>query len=149
ITAARVLGVPHPPGYPLYTMLGHLAGLLPLGSPALRVNLLSAVLHAAAVGLTALLTFRLLGPDGRPPAADRARPPARPEPAAAAAAARALAAPVGALLLAFSTAFWGYATVAEVFPLNTFLAALLLLLLLEWARRPQRLALLFASALGC
>src|SRR5437588_516850 len=29
ITAAVVLGVPHPPGYPLFTILGHLFSLVP------------------------------------------------------------------------------------------------------------------------
>lgn len=39
--AAFCLGLPHPPGYPLVTLLGHLAIRLPLGSPAFRMNLLS------------------------------------------------------------------------------------------------------------
>src|SRR5262245_1460464 len=34
ISAASVLGVAHPPGYPLYMLVGHLARLLPGGSPA-------------------------------------------------------------------------------------------------------------------
>lgn len=37
------LGIVHPPGYPLYTVLGHLFSLLPIGDPAFRVNLFSAV----------------------------------------------------------------------------------------------------------
>ena len=41
IAAAHRLGVAHPPGYPLYTFLGWLALKIPLGEPALRVNLLS------------------------------------------------------------------------------------------------------------
>ena len=35
IAAAYVLGVAHPPGYPLYMLLGYLASHLPGGSPAL------------------------------------------------------------------------------------------------------------------
>ncbi len=46
IAAAYVLGVAHPPGYPLYTLLGHLATMLPGGSPALRMNLMSGLLDA-------------------------------------------------------------------------------------------------------
>src|SRR5262245_63683496 len=60
ITAARVWGVAHPPGYPLYTMLGHVSMWLPFGSPALRMNLLSAVLDAAAVGVVFVLLYRLV-----------------------------------------------------------------------------------------
>ncbi|HUO58679.1 MAG TPA: DUF2723 domain-containing protein [bacterium] len=46
ITASVLLGIPHPPGYPLHTLLGHLFSLLPLSHYPFRVNLLSAVLSA-------------------------------------------------------------------------------------------------------
>lgn len=49
-TAAYVLGVPHPPGYPLYTLVGHVFTWLPL-EPALSVNLMSATFGALAVAL--------------------------------------------------------------------------------------------------
>jgi tetratricopeptide (TPR) repeat protein len=39
--AAACLGLPHPPGYPLFTLLGHFACGIPLGSPAFRINLFS------------------------------------------------------------------------------------------------------------
>ncbi len=51
ILAAHSLGIPHPPGYPLWLLLARCADLLPWGSVALRVNALSALLCAAAVGL--------------------------------------------------------------------------------------------------
>ncbi|MBM3130256.1 MAG: DUF2723 domain-containing protein [Chloroflexi bacterium] len=56
IVAAYTLGVPHPPGYPAYTLLAHLFTWIPLGSIAYRVNLFSAVSAALAVGVLALLT---------------------------------------------------------------------------------------------
>ncbi|MGH7740169.1 MAG: protein O-mannosyl-transferase family, partial [bacterium] len=56
ITAAWLLGLPHPPGYPLYTLIGHLFSSLPLGGIGFRVNLLSALLAA----LNSLLIFQLL-----------------------------------------------------------------------------------------
>ena len=43
ITAACTLGVPHPSGYPAYTLLGWLVCQIPLGNIAWRFNLLSAV----------------------------------------------------------------------------------------------------------
>src|SRR5581483_11864636 len=47
--AALRLGVAHPPGYPLYALLGHLwILLLPLGSAVYRLNLLSAAGGAGA-----------------------------------------------------------------------------------------------------
>src|SRR3990172_1746314 len=46
-----VLGIAHPPGYALYTLLGKLFSLLPLGEIAYRVNLMSGFFGAWAVGL--------------------------------------------------------------------------------------------------
>ena len=46
--AAATLGVAHPTSYPLYVLLARLAWLVPLGDPAFRLNLLSAVAGAAA-----------------------------------------------------------------------------------------------------
>ncbi|KAJ7406363.1 hypothetical protein BTVI_65747 [Pitangus sulphuratus] len=58
ITAAYELGVAHPPGYPLFTLLAKVAtGLLPGGSPASRVNLLCGFLGAAAASLLFYTVF--------------------------------------------------------------------------------------------
>jgi len=56
ITAAAKFGVPHPPGYPLWTMTGFLIShLLPVGNLAWRINLLSAIFGAAANAVLTLL----------------------------------------------------------------------------------------------
>ena len=48
IAAAKVLGIPHPPGTPLFVLLAHVWGLaVPIGEYALRTNLLSALFSAA------------------------------------------------------------------------------------------------------
>ena len=119
ITASYVAGVAHPPGYPVYTMLGWAATHLWPGSPAVIMNFLSALFHAATVGLIALLTARLLVP-GWP------RGEGRREATVAGIAAGAS--------LALSTAFWAYSLVAEVFALNDLFAVALLLLAVEWYR---------------
>ncbi len=52
IAAAKTLGIPHPPGTPLFVMIAHVwAMLLPIGEYAFRTNLLSAVLSARGSGL--------------------------------------------------------------------------------------------------
>jgi hypothetical protein len=51
ITVGATAGVAHPPGYPLYTLLVILAAAIPLGDVAVRVNLVSALGGALAVGL--------------------------------------------------------------------------------------------------
>ena len=62
ITAAVTLGIQHPPGYPLPTLLGRCAVLaLPLGSMAWRVNLLSAGLGVLAALLAGLLALKWAG----------------------------------------------------------------------------------------
>ena len=49
ITTSYRFGVPHPPGAPLYTLLGRLFSMLPFGEIAFRVNLLSAASGIATV----------------------------------------------------------------------------------------------------
>ena len=58
ILAAASLGVPHPPGYPLWTLLARLAAAIPVGDLPWRVNALSAVLSALSVGVLWLLARR-------------------------------------------------------------------------------------------
>lgn len=58
-TVAAVLGIAHPTGYPLYTLLGKTFTWWPWGSVAYRVSLMSAVSAALAAGGIALLAGRL------------------------------------------------------------------------------------------
>ena len=51
IAAAKTLGIPHPPGTPLFVMIAHVwAMLFPVGEYAFRTNLLSALLSALGAG---------------------------------------------------------------------------------------------------
>ena len=60
ITAAYTLGIPHPPGNPLFVLLGRVASLLPFGGVAYRVNLLAAACSALAAGIWFLVAERVL-----------------------------------------------------------------------------------------
>ena len=62
-TVAPLLGTAHPTGYPTYVILGWLASaiLSPIGEPALRMNVLSAVFVGVAAGVTVVLVRRLTG----------------------------------------------------------------------------------------
>ena len=61
IAAVKVLGLPHPPGNPLFVLVGHVFGLLPIPvSYAARINLFVALLMAIAAGLWFLVTERIL-----------------------------------------------------------------------------------------
>jgi len=64
LSAATTLGVPHAPGYPLWTILAHLViKMLPTGNPALAVNLFSALCLAVAAVLAYLAFRELCGDD--------------------------------------------------------------------------------------
>jgi hypothetical protein len=61
IAAAKVLGIPHPPGNPLFIIMAHTWGLLPLAADyAVRINLFAAVTSAAAAGFWFLVAERWL-----------------------------------------------------------------------------------------
>src|SRR5438477_6680845 len=59
IAVSYILGIPHPPGTPLYVLLGRIATLIPLGNVAQRVNGLSALASALAVMFSYLVIVRL------------------------------------------------------------------------------------------
>lgn len=52
---SHLLGIAHPPSYPLYLLLAKGASLVPIGDVAWRVNVLTALLGAAAIFLAGLL----------------------------------------------------------------------------------------------
>lgn len=108
-TSAYTLGIAHNTGYPLFMLLAKLFTFLPVGDPAYRVNLFSAVAAAATVAFTYVLVYRLT--------------------------ARKSAALLSAALFAFSSTLWGNATWAEAYTLNAFLTVSILLLLDVWRRR--------------
>lgn len=111
--ASATLGVAHPPGYPLYVLLGRLfVVLFPVGSAAFRVNLLSAVFGAAAAAFFFLFARAHL----------RGRMPDAPE------LPRTVAALALAALFAFSRSIWMESVKAEVYTLNLFWIALFLFL---------------------
>ena len=150
IVAARSLGVAHPPGFPLYVLLAHLATLVPAGSVAVRVNFASALF---AAGAAAVVTFALVegmsadsfspsGAAGETRNTGRKRK-SRPSKTPNASVARvipptlqnsALPAVTAGLLFACSRTLWSYATITEVYTLNTLLIALIVWCMFRWRR---------------
>ncbi len=124
ITAAYTLGIAHPPGYPLWCLLAKGCSLLvPLGSVAFRVALLSSFLGALTVGGVYLILRTL--------------------------SLSAAVSLVGSWALAFSLDFWSQCVIAEVYTLNTALLSLVLLFLLQWHRAHEdRHLLAFAFVFG-
>ncbi len=60
ITALHEPGIAHPPGYPLYTLMGYVVSNVLPGEVAWRVNIFSAFWGALAVGALALLIITLI-----------------------------------------------------------------------------------------
>src|SRR5213083_1127196 len=60
ILAAWGTGVAHPPGFPLWVMLAHLASLLPFGNVAVRINFSSALFAALACAMLTLVVGELM-----------------------------------------------------------------------------------------
>jgi Protein of unknown function (DUF2723) len=61
ITAAYVLGIPHPPGNPFFVLIGRVFAILPIApSVAMRINVLAAVSSAISAGFWFLVTERVL-----------------------------------------------------------------------------------------
>jgi Protein of unknown function (DUF2723) len=117
------LGILHPTGYPLYSLLGKAFTSIPIGEVAWRANLFSGVAAAAAVGIAVLILLRL-----------GVRP--------------VIAAGAG-LALAFTGTLWQEATFAEMNSLHLLLVALVLHRALVWrAERRTRDLLLGALLAG-
>jgi hypothetical protein len=61
IAAAYSFGLPHPPGNPLFVIIGHMFSLLPVaGNVAARINVLAAVSSAIAATFWFLITEQIL-----------------------------------------------------------------------------------------
>ena len=60
IACSYILGIPHPPGTPLYILLGRVWSLIPLGTVAWRINAMSALPSALTIVFTYLSTLKLI-----------------------------------------------------------------------------------------
>ena len=123
LAAANTLGVPHPPGYPTYTLLLKLfATVVPIGDFAFRGNLLSAVLASLSVALLYWVILRFC----------RYLKPEAPREVWIASAA------LGALVFGASPLLWSQAVMTEVYTLNALFVGTLLLIASHLAlRRPE------------
>src|SRR4030042_5678082 len=126
IACSKILGVMHPPGAPLYLLIGRIMALLPIAKDiALRVNLFSVAASAATVLLPYLIIVRLI---------ERWRGTARTGEDLFIELAGGV---IGALAFAFSDSFWFNAVEAEVYALSMLFTALVVWLALVWEERSQ------------
>lgn len=118
-TVSATLGIAHNTGYPLLVLLGKAFTFIPAGDTAYRVNLMSAVFTALAVGVVFAMIDDLTGD--------------------------LIAAAFGAALLAFSSTVWANATWATSYGVNLFFTAVVLRSMFAWRRRRQPRDLVIAA----
>ncbi len=129
ITSAVTMGVPHPPGAPLFQLLGRFFSILPLGSDiGYRVNLLSALSSSLTVLLTYLIAMRLMrmwkgDPENLVEALTMMIPAA-----------------TGALILSFSDTFWFNGVETEMYGIGMLFISLVVWMALEWYNDAGRFA---------
>ena len=109
-TVAYTLGVAHAPGYPLFTLLGHLVSRVTPGNAAHRIILFTALCGSLAILNTYFVLLLWTGRKG--------------------------ISTLGALTLAFSYHFWLYSLIPEVAALSAFFVSLLFLIVLA-GRQPS------------
>ena len=139
-TAADHLGVPHPPGYPFWTLCGWVfcrlfSWVTYMGhpTPAWAMSLFSAVTGAFAAGCTAMLVCRS--------ATDMMQQSGKADESGNKTAANTLFAFSGgvgaALVFAFSPVMWSQSTIVEVYSLNALFLMWVFLLSYRWMKQPS------------
>ncbi len=121
ITCSYILGIPHPPGAPLYILVGRIFSMIPFVSDiALRVNVISSLSSALTVMFGYLIIVRLISMfRGQPKNhIDRIILYA--------------SGVIGALAYAFTDSFWFNAVEAEVYAISMLFTSLVVWLMLLW-----------------
>src|SRR5213080_2104423 len=136
VVVAQGLGVAHPPGFPLWVILAHLASLVPLGNVAVRINFSSALFAALASAILTLVVAELMITAAYLPARKGGAQQRKRAVDSGIDRLLVFAPALGAgLLMAFSRTLWSYATIAEVYTLNTLLILIVFFLMVRWRRR--------------
>ncbi len=138
--ASRLLQVPHPPGGPLFLLVGRILYMLPFpGDLGLRMNMVSVLASACSVLLLYLIAVRVIR-------LMRGNVPQTPLETYG----TVLSAAVGALALSFSDTFWFSGVESNYFAASTFLFAAIVWLTMVWhanADRPDHAKYLLVIAL--
>jgi len=117
ISAARAFGIPHPTGYPTYTLLLRgFSDVVAIGSQAFRANLFSALMAALTVPFVYVAALRLLALLSSHEVGSGASVR--------------VSALIAALSFATSRLFWTQSTITEVYTLNALFGAVLLMLVM-------------------
>jgi hypothetical protein len=129
ISCAYKLGIPHPPGAPLFIMLGRLFTLFTPGDAAIGVNLLSAL----SSGFTIMFLFWTITHFGR-----RLVQKDNEELQGNQLFTVMAAGVIGGLAYTFSDSFWYSAVEGEVYALSSFFTAVVFWMILKWEHEDSK-----------
>ncbi|MFH1701477.1 MAG: DUF2723 domain-containing protein [Candidatus Zixiibacteriota bacterium] len=128
ITCAHILGIPHPPGNPLWVILGRIFSIIPfhVDIPA-RINMFSAVSGAFAVMFAYLVTHKLINMWWKSEQVDNWRKYTAYSGAI-----------VGSMMFGFSQTQWNNSVETEVYTPAMFLMIVIIWLLLRWIENREK-----------
>ena len=120
IATSYILGIPHPPGSPLYLLVGKLFSLIPISSDiAFRVNIFSPLISAATISLLFLICNQFL---------DRVDTKIENKTF------KIYSSFIASLTFAFTHSHWFNAVETEVYAFSGFLTALVIYLVMRWSK---------------
>jgi hypothetical protein len=135
IACSYTLGIPHPPGTPLFVLLGRLFALLPVArEPAARIGFLTSLFGAISAVLAYLLVVKLTRTPSRPKASSG--PPDRSS--SSFSFLPYVAGVAGAMALAFAYSVWDNSVETEVYGPVMVVALLVLLWALNWREKREQ-----------
>ena len=132
-TAAYRLGVPHPPGYPFWTIMSKIFSFFPIGHDiAYRINLFSAFCGALAAGMVTLIITKagelFFGTDDDDLHRAHFLPALEKYGVTVPRIVNSLCGIAAGVLFALTPGTWSQCTITEVYSLNAFFMVLLMLL---------------------
>ncbi|OQX95949.1 hypothetical protein B6I21_02785, partial [candidate division KSB1 bacterium 4572_119] len=142
ITSAYIMGIPHPPGAPLYLLVGRFFSMIPFAADiGLRVNIISSFSSSITAMLTYLIIVRLI-------VMFRGTPRETVDKIIVYSSGI-----IGSLTLAFSDSFWFNSVEAEVYSISMFFTAFVVWLILVWYEKADesssdKYIILIAYAIG-
>lgn len=144
ITCSYILGVPHPPGAPLYILVGRVFTMIPdwlISDIGLRVNIISVLVSALSVMFTYLIIVRLIREFSGIQETVEQKVSVY------------VSAIIGALGFAVTDSQWFNAVEAEVYAVSMFFTAIVVWLILVWSEKAEnpvsdKILLLIAYLIG-
>ena len=125
IATSHILGVPHPPGSPLFLLIGKLFSLFPISSDiAFRINIFSPIISAATISLLFLICNQFIERLNNYTTDNSIL--------------KFGSSFVASLTFAFTHSHWFNAVETEVYALSGFMTALVVYLILLWSKNRHK-----------